>query len=210
MALLKPRALMAYWPVSTRATWRLGARRSTSGRLLAPERRMSSAVITKMDAAACDRGSACRDTEVISMLLSSSRLRSASSSCALAVMTFAPEAMPGCIATASAATLAYATHRPAALAARIDLFHRHLVLAARSTRRSRTASGPIGCPISGTPIRAPEWQLPMHDEIHRWVLECDPRYRGIVCARADAAELAQASSFNPISLESPCPSEDVI
>ena len=44
--LLKPRALIAYWFVSARATFRFGASRSASGRLVAPERRMSSALMT--------------------------------------------------------------------------------------------------------------------------------------------------------------------
>jgi len=46
VVLLKPRALMAHWRESTCATWRLLASRNASGRLEAPERRMSSCVIT--------------------------------------------------------------------------------------------------------------------------------------------------------------------
>src|SRR5205809_257576 len=49
------------------------------GRLVAPERRISSPVMTKTEAGASDRRSARRDTEVISRLASSSRLRSARS-----------------------------------------------------------------------------------------------------------------------------------
>ncbi len=44
--LLKPRALIAYWFVSARATSRLGASRSASGNDVAPLRLISSAVIT--------------------------------------------------------------------------------------------------------------------------------------------------------------------
>ena len=47
---MKPRALIAYWFVSARATSRFGARRSASGSVVAPLRRMSSAVITYTDA----------------------------------------------------------------------------------------------------------------------------------------------------------------
>jgi hypothetical protein len=44
--LSKPRALIAYWLASARATIRLGARRSASGMLVTPARRISSLVIT--------------------------------------------------------------------------------------------------------------------------------------------------------------------
>jgi hypothetical protein len=44
--LLKPRALMAQALALTRATNRLGARRRASGRLAAPERRISALVMT--------------------------------------------------------------------------------------------------------------------------------------------------------------------
>src|SRR5687768_13141023 len=71
---LNPRAVMAYWLVSARATWRLGARRSTSGRLVAPERRISSLEMTKADAATSASRSGRRDTEVTTTLASSSRL----------------------------------------------------------------------------------------------------------------------------------------
>src|SRR5947209_8195416 len=76
MVVLKPRALMAYEVALTRGTSRLGASRSASGRRVAPERRMSSRVITKIAAGASESRSACRDTEVIWMLPSSSMLRS--------------------------------------------------------------------------------------------------------------------------------------
>src|SRR2546427_13202015 len=76
---LKPRALIAYELELMRATSRLGASLSASGRRVAPERRMSSPVITYMEAGASASRSACRDTEVVWMLPSSSMLRSARS-----------------------------------------------------------------------------------------------------------------------------------
>src|SRR5437667_6989982 len=79
MVLLKPRALIAYELALERATSRLGASLSASERRVAPERRMSSPVITKIAAGASERRSACRDTEMIWMLPSSSMLRSAMS-----------------------------------------------------------------------------------------------------------------------------------
>src|SRR5205809_7747532 len=79
MVLLPPRALIAYELALERATSRLGASLSASERRVAPERRMSSPVITKIAAGASESRSACRDTEVIWMLLSSSMLRSARS-----------------------------------------------------------------------------------------------------------------------------------
>jgi len=75
--LLKPRAEIAYWLLSARATVRLGARRSTSGKLVAPERRMSSPVITKIDAGASITRSSRRDALVTLMRVSCSRSRSA-------------------------------------------------------------------------------------------------------------------------------------
>jgi hypothetical protein len=54
---LKPRALMAQPLALARATCRLGARRKASGRLVAPERRMSSPVMTKTEVGASDRRS---------------------------------------------------------------------------------------------------------------------------------------------------------
>jgi hypothetical protein len=71
-----PRALMAYALALACATCRFGASRSASGRLLAPERRMSSAVMTNTEAAASERRSGRFDTEVISTLASSSSERS--------------------------------------------------------------------------------------------------------------------------------------
>jgi hypothetical protein len=68
----------------SRETCRPGARRSASGSVVAPARRMSSAVMTNTEAAASDSGSARLDTEVISMAPSSSRLisrRRASDAC---------------------------------------------------------------------------------------------------------------------------------
>ena len=46
---LKPRALIAYWAVSARATWRFGASRRASPRVVAPARWMSCAEITKIE-----------------------------------------------------------------------------------------------------------------------------------------------------------------
>jgi hypothetical protein len=46
IALLKPRELIAYELELVRATWRFGARRNASGSVRAPERRMSSLVMT--------------------------------------------------------------------------------------------------------------------------------------------------------------------
>src|SRR3954462_4994958 len=68
---------MDHWLLSARATCRFGARRNASGMLLAPERRISSALITYIDAAASDRRSAWRETDVISILPSCSSERSA-------------------------------------------------------------------------------------------------------------------------------------
>jgi hypothetical protein len=59
-----PRALAMYWLASPRTTMRFGARRSASATEVAPERRMSSAVITKMDAGASTSRSSRRETEV--------------------------------------------------------------------------------------------------------------------------------------------------
>jgi hypothetical protein len=106
--LLKPRAVMAYWLASARATWRLGARRSTSGRLVAPERRMSSLVMTKADAATSESRSARRDTEVTTTLASSSRLsrsRSLSSGTADAIAGAAVAARPMARAQRTAARM---------------------------------------------------------------------------------------------------------
>src|SRR2546429_936149 len=55
---------MAHWRESICATCRLVARRSASGRLAAPERRMSSCVITWIAEAVCDSRSGRFETEV--------------------------------------------------------------------------------------------------------------------------------------------------
>ena len=54
VVLVNPRALMAHWLVSTWATCRFDASRNASGRLVAPERRISSCVMTWMAEAASD------------------------------------------------------------------------------------------------------------------------------------------------------------
>src|SRR6266571_4945414 len=92
MVLLKPRALIAYELALERATSRLGASRRASERRVAPERRMSSPVITKIAAGASASRSACRDTEVIWMLPSSSMLRSARSATRMGCAPTAAEA----------------------------------------------------------------------------------------------------------------------
>ena len=74
MVPLNPRALMAHSRESTCATWRLEARRRASGRLVAPDRRISSWVITWIAEAAWESGSARRDTEVTTTFISSSTL----------------------------------------------------------------------------------------------------------------------------------------
>src|SRR6266545_3537057 len=74
VVLLNPRALMAHWRESTCATCRLPARRNASGRLDAPERRMSSRVITWIAEAVCDNRSARFETEVTSRFISCSML----------------------------------------------------------------------------------------------------------------------------------------
>ena len=72
MALLKPRPLIAYCTVSIRATWRFGASRKASVRVVAPLRRMASEVSTKIDAAASESGSLRLETEVTRRSSSSS------------------------------------------------------------------------------------------------------------------------------------------
>src|SRR6267378_3023333 len=74
VVLLKPRALMAHWRESTCATCKLEASRSTSGRLDAPDRRMSSCVITWIAEAVCDRRSGRFETEVTCRFISCSIL----------------------------------------------------------------------------------------------------------------------------------------
>src|ERR1700722_17369346 len=68
---------MAHEPLERRATCTPGARRRSSGRTVMPERRVSSEVMTKTEAAVEERRCAFLDTEVTSMFISSSRLRSA-------------------------------------------------------------------------------------------------------------------------------------
>src|SRR2546426_12339677 len=65
---------MAHWRESTWATSRFDARRNASGRLVAPERRISSCVMTWMAEAVSDNFSGRFDTEVTSMSISSSTL----------------------------------------------------------------------------------------------------------------------------------------
>src|SRR6266446_1187839 len=72
--LLKPRALMAHCRESSWATCRLGAKRRASGILVAPERRMSSPVITWIAEAVVHSGSGRRETEVTSRFINSSML----------------------------------------------------------------------------------------------------------------------------------------
>jgi hypothetical protein len=73
-ALLKPRALMAYCAGSMRATFRLAASRRASGNVVAPERRMSSWVITWIAEGASASFSGRFETEVTSSSSSSSTL----------------------------------------------------------------------------------------------------------------------------------------
>src|SRR2546422_11359535 len=65
---------MAHWSESTWATSRFDTRRNASGRLVAPERRISSCVMTWMAEAVSDNFSGRFDTEVTSMSISSSTL----------------------------------------------------------------------------------------------------------------------------------------
>src|SRR6266487_1550940 len=74
VVLLKPRAPMAHWRESTCATCKLVARRRISGRLDAPERRMSSCVITWIAEAVCDSCSGRLETEVTCRFISCSML----------------------------------------------------------------------------------------------------------------------------------------
>src|SRR2546422_3302049 len=71
---LNPRALMAHWRESICATCRFAARRSASARLAAPERRMSSCVITWIAEAVCDKRSGRFDTEVTCRFINCSML----------------------------------------------------------------------------------------------------------------------------------------
>src|ERR1700722_9097942 len=66
--------LMAQRFASTRATFTPGARRRRSGILVAPERRISSCVITKIAAPAFDSFCSFFETDVTGMVINSSRL----------------------------------------------------------------------------------------------------------------------------------------
>jgi hypothetical protein len=81
---LKPRAVIPYVLASSRATWRFGASRRTSGMLFAPERRIASFVMTKTAAAAWFSGSATFETEV-TLIWASSSIESRLRSCADAI-----------------------------------------------------------------------------------------------------------------------------
>src|SRR5260370_12557913 len=72
--LVKPRMPIAHWLELMRATWTPGTRRRASGMLVAPERLMSSAVMTWMAAGGRNCGSSVLDTEVTLVCASSSRL----------------------------------------------------------------------------------------------------------------------------------------
>src|SRR5256712_12048140 len=65
---------MAHWRESICATCRFAARRSASARLAAPERRMSSCVITWIAEAVCDSRSGRFDTEVTCRFINCSML----------------------------------------------------------------------------------------------------------------------------------------
>src|SRR5438445_7766966 len=68
------RAVLAHWRVAACATSEMGARRSASGRLDAPERRMSSCVITWIAEAVCDSRSGRFETDVTCRFISCSIL----------------------------------------------------------------------------------------------------------------------------------------
>src|SRR5690242_12807870 len=72
--LLKPRELTAQLLAVCSPTWMPGTRRSASGRVVAPDRRMISGVTTATAAAASRRDSSVRETEVTSTVMSSSKL----------------------------------------------------------------------------------------------------------------------------------------
>ncbi len=71
---LNPRELMAHLFSSMRATCKPGTIRNASGMLVAPERRMSSCVITKMAAAASASFWVLFETEVTCTFIKSSTL----------------------------------------------------------------------------------------------------------------------------------------
>ena len=77
--MLNPRALIAQVLPLDWATCMQAVIRRASGRLVAPERRMSSPVITVIAAAASETGSLRRETEVTSISINSSMLRLLSS-----------------------------------------------------------------------------------------------------------------------------------
>jgi hypothetical protein len=79
-SVLNPRALIAQSCEFLRATSRLLASRSASGMLVAPERRMSSPVMTCIADAARASFSGRRDTDITSISISSSRLMRLSNS----------------------------------------------------------------------------------------------------------------------------------
>ncbi len=89
---LPPRAVIAYWPALILATSRFGASRNASGRLAAPDRRMSSAVITNTDAGAWLNGSARLETDITVSLPRSSSEKSRKLSTA---GSGGPPALPG-------------------------------------------------------------------------------------------------------------------
>src|SRR5690349_678861 len=72
--LLKPRELTAQLLAVCSPTWMPGTRRSASGMVVAPDRRMISGVTTATAAAASRKDSSVRETEVTSTVMSSSKL----------------------------------------------------------------------------------------------------------------------------------------
>ena len=76
---LNPRALMAHLFSSMRATCTPGTIRNASGMLVAPERRMSSCVMTKMAAAASANFWLLLETEVTCTFIKSSTLMAVTS-----------------------------------------------------------------------------------------------------------------------------------
>jgi hypothetical protein len=71
---LNPRAVTAHFEPSMRATCSPGTRRSSSGTLLSPERRMSSLVRTKTAAGEVPSGRSFFETDVTSSCIRSSTL----------------------------------------------------------------------------------------------------------------------------------------
>jgi hypothetical protein len=93
---LKPRALMAQSCALICANCRLSASRSASGMLVAPERRMSCAVMTWIEAAACRSRCGSLATDVTSTFINSSTLRRLSSPAAGACAVVSACACPAC------------------------------------------------------------------------------------------------------------------